>query len=255
MRKGTPSMRPRPSRGLGFTLVELLVVIAIIAVLAALLLPSLINAKEKARRVGCKSNIRQFILAAHMYANDNTEKLPSGLSENPNKEDEHIPVISSVTREALTRYAGNVKILDCPSLGPPFNKAAGWFYSMYGFVIGYNYLGGHDGTPWQDSYSTYSTWISPKTANALSTLVLVTDMNDWSTSESKTFAPHGSRGPILRKGRLENFDAFGAPSRSIGAVGGNVGLLDGSVAWRKISNMKTHRGSRLWDDIGCFAAW
>ena len=248
-------MQPRSSRGQGFTLVELLVVIAIIALLAALLLPSLINAKEKARRVACKSNLRQFILAAHMYGNDNTEKLPSGLSENENHEDEHIPVISGATRDALIRYTGNVKIIDCPSLGPPFNKAAGWFYSDYGFVIGYNYLGGHSGTPWPLTSSKYSTWISPQTANDLSTLVLVTDMNDWSTSEAKTFAPHGSHGPILRKGRFENSDVFGAPSESIGAVGGNVGFLDGSVTWRKISNMKLYRGSRLWDDIGCFAAW
>ncbi len=249
------TMRSRISRCPGFTLVELLVVIAIIALLAALLLPSLIAAKEKARRVACKSNLRQFILAAHMYANDHTEKLPGGLSDNPNLADEHIPVISTATRNALTRYTGNVKIIDCPSLGPPFNKAEGWFYSDYGFVIGYNYLGGHGGAPWQVSSAKYSTWVSPQTVTDLSTLVLVNDMNDWSTSEGKTFAPHGSHGPILRKGKFDNSDAFGAPSQSIGAAGGNLGFLDGSVAWKKISNMKLYLGSRLWDDIGCFAAW
>ena len=62
----------------GFTLLELLVVIAMIAVLVALLLPALSSAKERARRASCLNNIRQFILATHLYAHDNEDQLPSG---------------------------------------------------------------------------------------------------------------------------------------------------------------------------------
>ena len=55
----------------GFTLVELLVVIAIIAILSALLLPTLGRGKLSAQRVKCLGNLRQLGLAAHMYWDDN----------------------------------------------------------------------------------------------------------------------------------------------------------------------------------------
>src|SRR5258706_3478700 len=102
---------PRARGGVvrAFTLIELLVVIAIIAILAALLFPVLTGGKERARRANCTSNVRQFLVAAHLYGNENDQRLPSGASESrtPNGIlDDSVPVVSGMGRTELIQYAG-----------------------------------------------------------------------------------------------------------------------------------------------------
>jgi prepilin-type N-terminal cleavage/methylation domain-containing protein/prepilin-type processing-associated H-X9-DG protein len=101
----------------GFTLIELLIVIAVIAILAALLLPALAMAKDKAKQVSCVSNQRQWGLALQMYSPDNNNGIPrdgmnssgmygAGDSQQPNAWFNLLPPL--VGEKSLYAYTTNI---------------------------------------------------------------------------------------------------------------------------------------------------
>ncbi len=251
-------MRVQPHKA-AFTLIELLVVIAVIALLMGLLVPVLGRAREQGRRTACMGNIRQFIIGVQAYAGDHQEHLPTGLSDFVDPQDEHTPILSRAMRNALVKIIGDERSLSCPWLRKPFDQPGGWYYVFegqdYGYVLGYNYLGGHQGTPWPLLGPASAEWVSPQRSFEAPSTPLVTELNAWSMDEMMTFAPHGASGAILESGHAGNESSEGAPSEQIGAVGGHVGYLDGSVSWKHIRDMKIYRGSRFWDEGGCFTTW
>ena len=99
--------RRRPDTGRGFTLIELLVVIAIIAILAALLLPALSSARQRALTAACKSNLHQIGLGMNMYADDNRALYPQSGAFLPWPADSWI--------HQLFAYAPTTNVFHCPT--------------------------------------------------------------------------------------------------------------------------------------------
>lgn len=230
----------------GFTLIELLVVIAIIGILATLLIPALAGGKERAKRTACKNNLRQLAIATHIYANDQREKLPSGICDG---DFDYPPLVSTNTWESFVDASGSKKIIGCPGLPAPF-VPGGYSMPPYGYVLGYNYLGGHDVADW--GLSSNKNWISPQKVTDNSQLVLFTDLNVWSPGEN-TVAPHGKTGPIYQQGDATNPDSGGVASQLIGAVGGNITALDGSVIWKRMEKMREYQLSRNENEL--YGVW
>ena len=234
MNFGSPRPRSAPR---GFTLIELLVVVAIIAVLAALLLPVLSNAKENAKRAMCTSNLRQLTTVLIMYDQDYGQ-LPCGRWNIPNYFHEFT---YQIIRD---NYQISDRVVSCPSGGPWLHNLFLWTANSQAVArMMYFYFGGDgrrpDCVPPSPSCGTIDGWLHPNFEHATTWYYPAVSLRTARLPLNRQFVLFDALYyPTANPHSQSPWRSSHVNANGVGA-GGNVAFLDGHVEWQSVVSGRT----------------
>lgn len=211
----------------GFTLIELLVVIAIIALLMAILMPVLGRARDQARTIGCRSNLKQYGIGMRMYLDDNEHYFPDAWTWLKSKSNDYARK-GEEPDGVFWPYLKDLDVHMCPKFSS-LAKGTNWEDTAVSYVM--NSYVGRGGAIW-------SSWLGPDVTGVKketevyspSKVIVFTEENTWTIEGYSNYPFNDTHFTVGNQTRqIDNYATFHNAPGDIDKGGTNILFVDGHV--------------------------